>query len=272
MGGLPWRRMIPFGWVLGWTALSTVAACIAFGIGIVLSTEGATSTRLRVLAGLDRRALADPREGPAVFRGALVGPPERTTPLGKPSALWAAQVYETTGTGKSRSTKRVCHANALGGVSLRDGGVTRGIAWLEDLRFVAIVDLDVIRVVDVDTSGQLDLGEPDRSAKDVPPSMLARCNLQARPNLSYREASLPPSARVEVTGCLERGAIRTCANAPRLLASRGLRALVTPWLTGRDGVAFGALLLGGFFVAVGVVSLRSHARAHGPPFPEGRAE
>lgn len=163
----------------------------------------------------------------------------------------------------------VCKASEISSVVLVAEGARVPIAWLDDLPMMAVVDMDSIDVREVDLTGQLDLGRFETSK--VPSSMLARCKLNPLANLAYSEIHVSPDTSAEVTGCKRAGRIVACDEAPRVLSVNGVRSIAARWANRHDDVAVPAMLIGGFFLAMGIVAIVAQKRRHLRPFAEERA-
>jgi hypothetical protein len=266
MAGLSWQRSVPKLAIAAWMFGGLLASLVALLLAIMVRDGAPIWAQLTALSHLERRAASIDRDGAAVLRGALVGPSWRTSPLGRPSAMWSARVYQVTARGRSRSSKLLCSTAELASVALASDGVRVPIAWLDESPTVAVVEQDVVSVRDLVLTGQLDLGRSEST--EVPPSILARCKLTAAGNLFYSEVNVAPEAKAEVTGCKRDGRIVACNEAPRLLSVNGVRSIAQRWSNRHDDVATLALFIGWFFAAVGAVALFAQARTHAPA-PQG---
>lgn len=193
----------PVRWV---PAAAMVLVVAAAGLGYYSITDDLAM--LRWLDGIPVARLSAPARSKAVYRGVVVGPDARRTPLGHPAAaFWWLVEYRHKG-----NKRTVCSGLEQSELWLRDGGASARLAMLERLggpqlavtsddRAWSYDYSDVPTVIDL-ASG----AETDRT--EAFPPWLGHC---AGDRHHYVESHLPRGAYVELAACADAaGHLRLC--------------------------------------------------------------
>lgn len=182
--------------------LATLGVVLVFGVALFLSAEDLEA--LRWLAAVPRERLDAPVPGPAVYRGELFGPPDRTSGSGQPAA--ASWWWVTTSDGEDTTVH--CFERARDELSLRADGRTVPLDFfgteVDDVALIADDRWDEGHAV-------IDLG-PLQPAE--PKALLGRAASCLREDATVHERWIPPGASVDVVACYRDGILRACAGSP----------------------------------------------------------
>lgn len=161
--------------------------------------------QLRYVRELPHATVEAPIEGPAIYKGRLLGPESRIAPsTRKPAAMTFWWVI----TGGSKSRKRVCFERAVNEVRLASGDVSIPIRALDagDLSLVSDRrDSDWNHNLVVDTGPLAEYGG------STLPKHASHCSGTSP---SYTEVVVPQGTEVEVVACYSGNALRDCGLRP----------------------------------------------------------
>lgn len=238
---------------LPWFA--AVGLLFAFGLALAFASgELSTLAWLKTLRPAD--GLVD---GPAIYRGRLLGPEGRVDPTGAPAALYRAWVEST----DDDNHDTYCLTNAHDRTSLETPHGTFALAWLDGNRDIPLMGDVEFRASAIDVDA--DPAEPEGFS-----GPLSSCAGDSRES---RVHSIPPGATVEVVACAKDGALGPCEGVlENVLATRGIAAhrarradAAAIVFRVAEGIAFAML------VVVGVWVVAHRAKAFEQLRPEKRA-
>jgi hypothetical protein len=227
---------------------------------VALVTARDVLSAISVLRARPLRSLGERAQGPGIYFAELRGP-SRVTPSGREAVAWLARVDVTSGSGKQRSTRELCSASELTGLSLADGG------------HVVVLDLvgvtvDVIRDNSLKgpSAGAISVMMRPAAERAAPPAaMLARpeCKHQGG-ELEYYEWAAATGVSAAFSGCRSGSLLGPCLDGADLLATdcpgsgasrrcidgrNAAEALLRHWTSGTTVLMFVMCLIGGAALA-----------------------
>ncbi|MFO0612312.1 MAG: hypothetical protein U0414_06985 [Polyangiaceae bacterium] len=186
-----------------------VGAAFAFGIAYAF-----VGVHLSTLGWLNRVVEADHLvEGPAIYRGRLVGPSDRVDPLGEPAVIHWGWVEST----DSDSDVPECATQANDGISLETEAGTYRLSWLEKPVQITSVTHDMPSAPAV-----IDLGKSAPRELEEFPGPFQPCAGDHRKLTMY---AIPPGTTVEVLACASQGELGPCKGGlENVLSTDGMKA------------------------------------------------
>ena len=179
---------------------AALGAALAFTVAFASAREEVVA--LDILRAAPPASLTAPREGPAIYRGNVYGPPGRKDADGRESAATWWWVTEPAG---KRSSRTVCFERQIAGMRLRAGATELPITMFETAESLSLLGVD--RDDDWTDPIFIDLATEPKSSSPTLPALAARCAGSKR---TFISRSMRQGARAEVLACHRGGALVAC--------------------------------------------------------------